>query len=129
MCKYQGQFSDGNAYGPDDQPAEFYATLTKYDQDFLAKYDKMTWRQFLNTPPDNPVYYPCWNIALSDEANEVNTQMEDTALQYIPTSITDSPDNFEANWQAYLDDMAKIDIKLYEDEVNAGIKTRIAEWQ
>lgn len=129
MCKHQGQFSDGNAYGPDDQPAEFYATLTPYDQDFLAKYDKQTWRQFLNSPPDNPVYYPCWNIPLTDAANEVNTQMGDTALQYIPKAITDSPDNFEANWQTYLNDMAKIDVKLYEDEINAGIQTRIAEWQ
>ncbi|MCL2323451.1 MAG: ABC transporter substrate-binding protein [Oscillospiraceae bacterium] len=129
MAKYQGTFPDGNADSPDNQPSEFFASLTAYDQAFLKAYNKQTWCQFLNPAPDNPVYYPCWNIPLSDAANEANQQMTDTGTQYLPKAITDTTANFEANWQAYIDALHKIDIKTYEDEINAGIKQRIADWQ
>jgi putative aldouronate transport system substrate-binding protein len=129
LPKHNGQYSDGNAMSPNDQPSEFFATLHQYDQDFLKSYNKQTWRQFLNSPPDNPVYYPCWNIGLSDAANEVNQQLTDAAVQYLPAMIMDTPDNFESNWAAYLKVIGQIDVKTYEDEINAGIQQRIADWQ
>jgi putative aldouronate transport system substrate-binding protein len=35
LPKHQGTFSDGNAFGPDDQPEEFFVTLSDYDKNFL----------------------------------------------------------------------------------------------
>ena len=129
LPKHNGQFTDGNAYSPDDQPSEFYDTLSDYDKAFMKAYNKQTWRQFVNTPPDNPVYYPCWNITLSDAANEVNQQLTDAAVQYLPKAITGSVNDFESNWTKYVDTIKKIDVKVYEDAINAGIQDRIKNWK
>jgi putative aldouronate transport system substrate-binding protein len=129
LPKHNGQFTDGNAYSPDDQPTEFYETLSDYDKAFMKAYDKKTWREFVNSPPDNPVYYPCWNITLSDEATEVNQQLTDANVQYLPKAITGSVDDFESNWTKYVDTIKKIDVKVYEDAINQGIQERIENWK
>jgi len=129
LPKHQGKFSDGNAYSPDDQPAEFYATLSDYDKNFMAKYgNKKTWTDFVNKAPQNPKYYPAWNIKLSDDANQVNQQLTDTSVQNLPKIIAGKPADFDANWQTYVDSIRKINVKVYEDAVNAGIKDRLANW-
>jgi len=130
LPKRNGTYSDGNAYGPDDQPEEFFATLNKYDQDFLKAYNKKTWRDFLNQPPDNPIYYPCWNINLIDgsEAQMANQQLTDASLQYLPQAIMADPGKFEEIWAEYMAAISKIDIKAYEDKINEGIQERIANW-
>jgi len=128
LPKHNGQFSDGNAFAPDDQPAEFFATLSDYDKNFVTKYNKQTWVQFVNTPPENPVYYPAWNIGLSDDANTVGQQMTDANVQYLPKCIAGKTADFEANWKAYTDQYAKIDVKVYLDAINAGIQDRIKNW-
>ena len=128
LPKHNGKFSDGNAYSPDDQPAEFYATLSDYDKNFMAKYGKKTWLDFVNKAPENPKYYPAWNLTLSDDANQVNQQLTDTSVQNLPKIIAGKPADFDANWQTYVDSIHKIDVKVYEDAVNAGIKDRLANW-
>ncbi|MHB8062643.1 MAG: extracellular solute-binding protein [Ruminiclostridium sp.] len=128
--KHNGTFSDGNAYGPDDQPAEFFATLRDYDKKFLTAYGKQTWRDFLNKPPENPVYYPAWNIPLPDGSDQqmANKQLSDASLQYLPKAILASPKDFESIWSQYTDTISKINIKAYEDAINAGIQERIKNW-
>lgn len=130
MPKHQGTFSDGNAFGPDDQPEEFFATLREYDKNFLTKYGKKTWRDFNNQPPDNPIYYPAWNIPLPDGSDEqmANKQLTDTALQYLPKAILAAPGEFEGIWNEYMQAVGKINVKAYEDAINKGIQERIKNW-
>lgn len=130
MPKHNGTYSDGNAYSPEDQPEEFFGTLRKYDQDFLNKYNKKTWRDFNNQPPENPVYYPAWNIALPDgsDAQMADKQLKDTALQFLPKAIMASPDKFEGIWSEYTTAINKINVKAYEDAINEGIQDRIKNW-
>ena len=130
LPKHYGQFSDGNTYSPDDQPEEFFASLSEYDKNFLTQYGKKTWRDFNNQPPENPVYYPAWNIALPDgsDAQMVNKQLQDTALQYLPKAILAASSDFEGIWSQYVDAISKINVKAYEDAINAGIQERIRNW-
>lgn len=128
LPKHNGQFSDGNAYSPDDQPTEFFATLTEYDRGFMEQYGKQTWLEFMNPQPENPVYYPAWNITLSDDANEVNQQITDASVQNLPRIIAGSPDEFDSNWETFVDAISRIDVAVYEDAINAGIQDRIANW-
>lgn len=128
LPKHNGQFSDGNAYSPDDQPAEFFATLTDYDRTVMEKYGKKTWLEFMNPQPENPKYYPAWNITLSDDANQVNQQLTDANVQNLPKIIAGGPADFEASWNAYVDAINKIDVQVYEDAINAGIQDRLANW-
>ncbi len=128
--KHEGTYSDGNAYNADNQASEFFDTLREYDQNFLKAYNKTTWRDFLNQPPENPVYYPAWNITVPDgsDAQVANQQLTDTSMQYLPQMILANPSEFESLWQEYVTAIDGIDIKAYEDVVNAGIQERIASW-
>jgi len=130
MPKRQGTYSDGNADGPGNQPEEFYDTLREYDKNFLKAYGKKTWRDFLNQPPENPVYYPCWNINLVDgsEAQMANRQLTDLSIQYLPKIIMADPDEFETLWAQYVSEIKKINVKAYEDAINEGIQERIKNW-
>lgn len=128
LPKHNGQFSDGNAYSPDDQPTEFFATLTEYDRNFMEQYDRQTWLEFMNPQPENPVYYPAWNITLSDEANQVNQQITDASVQNLPRIIAGDPDEFDSNWETFVDAISRIDVDVYEDAINAGIQDRIDNW-
>ena len=128
LPKRNGQFSDGNAFSPDDQPAEFFATLSDYDRGFMEQYGKQTWLEFMNPQPENPVYYPAWNITLSDEANQINQQITDASVQNLPRIIAGDPDEFDANWDAFVDASSRIDVQVYEDAINAGIQDRLTNW-
>ena len=126
--KHNGTFSDGNAFSPDDQPAEFYATLSDYDKSFMQKYDKKTWMDFVNKAPQNPKYYPAWNIKLDDAATQANQQLTDAAVQNLPKIIAGKSSDFDKNWKAYTDTIGQIDVKSYEDAVNTGIQDRLKNW-
>lgn len=130
LPKHNGTYSDGNAFSPNDQPEEFYDTLREYDKNFLAKYNKKTWREFTNQPPENPIYYPAWNITLPDgsEAQMADRQLKDAALQYLPQAILCDPSEFEDVWAEYCAAIEKINYKAYEDVINAGIQERIKNW-
>ncbi len=130
LPKHQGTYSDGNAYGPNEQPEEFFDTLRQYDKDFLNAYGKKTWKDFLNMPPDNPIYYPCWNITLPDgsDAQMANTQLTDLSLKYLPRAILADPSEFEGIWAEYVSEIEKVDYSEVERVINEGIQDRIANW-
>ncbi|AGC67674.1 extracellular solute-binding protein family 1 [Thermoclostridium stercorarium subsp. stercorarium DSM 8532] len=128
MPKIQGTYSDGNADSPGNQPEEFFDSLSDYDKNFLTSYGKKTWREFLNQPPENPIYYPCWNITLPEDAQVVSQQLTDLALQYLPKIIMADPSEFETLWAQYVSEINKVDVKVYEDAINAGIQERIKNW-
>ncbi len=130
LPKYQGTYDDGNAYNADNQPEEFFATLSDYDKGFLSAYSKKTWRDFLNQPPENPVYYPCWNITLPDgsDAQMANKQLTDLSLKYLPRAILAKPSEFEGIWAEYVGEIQKVDINEIERVINEGIQERIANW-
>ncbi|WP_425955618.1 ABC transporter substrate-binding protein [Xylanimonas sp. McL0601] len=128
LPKHNGQFSDGNAFSPDDQPTEFYATLSAYDKAFMQKYGTKTWMDFVNKAPENPKYYPAWNITLDDAATQANQQMTDAAVQNLPKIIAGKTSDFDKNWKAYTDIFGQIDVKSYEDVINKGIQDRLKNW-
>ena len=95
----------------------------------MAKYgNKKTWLEFMNKAPENPKYYPAWNITLSDDANQVNQQLTDTSVQNLPRSSPASPPTSTRTGRPTSTPSSKIDVKVYEDAVNAGIKNRLANW-
>jgi putative aldouronate transport system substrate-binding protein len=125
LPKHQGTLDNGNYFSPNDSLEDFQAGITQYDRDFLAAYGKDTWRQFVNKPPENAPYYPCWSIALSNEAQTANLQMNDAALLYLPRAIMAAPAEFDSIWDDYLAALDVIDIEVYEQEINAGIQERL----
>ncbi len=130
MPKKQGQYSNGNNYDTDGQPEEFFATLKDYDKKLLEGYGKQTWVQFLNQPPENPPYYPAWNIPLVDgsDAQMADTQLRDLALQYLPKAILGNPADFDAVWTEYVGKIEQTNYKAYLEVINKEIKWRMENW-
>ncbi|WMC93323.1 extracellular solute-binding protein [Kineothrix sp. MB12-C1] len=125
LVKHQGTHSDGNPFDANGSVKEFTDTLVEYDKNFLEAYGKSTWKGFINQPPENPPYYPAWNIELSEEAEIANRQMEDLAMQYLPRAILESMENFDKVWDEYLTQLDRVNIQAYEDDINKGIQERL----
>lgn len=130
MPKRQGTLSCGNAFDAGSQPLEFMAGLSDYDRWFLEQYGKSTWRDFVNDPPSNPVYYPAWQISLGagTPAAHANAELEVAALMFLPRLIMAAEGEFDSIWQEYLDHLSRIDIAAFEAAINEGIQERIELW-
>ncbi|MBM7566074.1 sugar ABC transporter substrate-binding protein [Paenibacillus sacheonensis] len=128
--KIEGTYSDGNATDAGSQPDEFYASLKPEDKELLDAYHHKTWSEFFSPAPENPVYYPAWQIDLIDgsDASVANKQMSDASLKYLPRAIMSKSDKFDSVWQDYVNAYKKINVKAYEDRINAQIQWRIQNW-
>ncbi|MGN0181313.1 MAG: extracellular solute-binding protein [Candidatus Ornithomonoglobus sp.] len=129
LPKIQGTFSDGNGTTTSKQVEEFQASLSDYDKNFLDSYGKKSWMEFLNPEKENPVYYPAWDIDLVDAsaADYANQKLTDAAVKHLPKVIMSGGD-FESEWKSYVDEIAGIDVKSYEDRINEVIKWRVENW-
>lgn len=128
--KLEGSYSDGNATTPGDQPQEFYDSLKPLEKEVLDAYGHKTWGEFFSPAPENPVYYPAWQIDLIDgsDASVASTKMQETSLKYLPKAIMSKPEKFEEVWAEYMKDYGKINIKAYEDRINEQLQWRIQNW-
>lgn len=130
MPKRQGALSCGNAFAPSDQPLEFMAGLSDYDRWFLEQYNKRTWRDFVNDPPENPVYYPAWQISVGTgtPAQLASIDLEAAALMHLPRIIMAAPADFDSLWADYVAHIGNIDVAAFEAAMTEGIQDRIARW-
>jgi len=128
--KIEGTFSDGNATSPGNQPEEYFESLKPEDRELLEAYGHKTWTDFFSPPPENPVYYPAWQIDLIDgsEAAIAGQQMTDTSLKYLPQAIMAKPGQFDAVWDDYVKAFEKINVQAYLDRVNEQLQWRIENW-
>ncbi len=128
--KMQGTYSDGNATDAGSQPEEFYASLKPEDRALLDAYGHKTWTDFFSPAPENPVYYPAWQIDLIDgsEASIANKQMNDASLKFLPQAIMSGTGQFDGLWDQYVQAYKGINVKAYEDRINEQIQWRIKNW-
>jgi hypothetical protein len=130
LPKMEGTYSDGNATDAGSQPEEFYANLKPEDKELLDAYQHKTWTEFFTPAPENPVYYPAWQIDLIDgsDASVANKQMTEATLKYLPKAIMSNADKFDSVWEEYVNAYGKINVKAYEDRINEQIQWRIENW-
>ncbi len=128
--KIEGTFSDGNATSPGNQPEEYWESLKPEDKELLGAYGYNKWTDFFSPPPENPVYYPAWQIDLIEgsEAKIAETQMTETSLKYLPQAIMAKPGQFDAVWDEYVKAFEKINVQAYLDRVNEQLQWRIENW-
>ncbi|GAK48938.1 extracellular solute-binding protein family 1 [Candidatus Moduliflexus flocculans] len=129
--KMEGTFSDGNATSPGMQPEEYYESLKPEDKELLNAYGYKTYGEFFSTPPENPMHYPAWSIPIEDgsPAKIASLKLDDLANKYLPKAILAQPAEFDTIWAEYVVEIGKVDVKAYEDVVNAGIQERIKNAQ
>jgi len=129
MPKMQGGFPCGNAFSAGDQPGEFLIGLSGYNRFFLESYNKGSWRQFVQAPPSNPVYYPAWQISPphGSVAQVAGQQLEDAAVEFLPRTISAPAGQFAARWQEYVDRVNMIDVAAFEASITEGLQERMRE--
>jgi putative aldouronate transport system substrate-binding protein len=131
LPKHQGTYTDGNAFTPANQPEEWQQSLSQYDRDFLRKAGKQTWVDFMNDPPQNPVWYPLWTIAVPDgsDAQQAHTEYLEALFQYYAQAVAARPAEFETVWQDFQRRVAQIDNKATTDYITEQALIRINTWQ
>lgn len=129
--KIEGTFSDGNVSGPGNDPDEYYAALSEFDKSFLDGYGFKTYAEFYALPPENPVYYPTWQVNIPDQTPEAiaNTKASDIKVQMLPGVITASPENFEAEWNNFVDEYNTANYDIVIDFINDAIQWRLENWE
>ncbi|HEX2945522.1 MAG TPA: extracellular solute-binding protein [Clostridia bacterium] len=128
--KMEGTYSDGNATSPGLSPEVFYNGLHQYDKDFMAKYNRKTWAEFLTPAPPNPISYPLWQIdkVAGSLADVAWSKYNDVGTKYLPRLILAEPDKFDSMWTEYVDSLHKIDLKPYYDRIDSQLQWREKNW-
>ncbi|MHA6534003.1 type 2 periplasmic-binding domain-containing protein [Paenibacillus sp. BAC0078] len=130
LPKLEGSYSDGNSTDASAQPEEYAASVKPYDKEVLAAYGYNSYVDFFSTPPANPIYYPAWSIDLVEgsDAKVANTKLNELSTKYLPKAILANAGDFDSVWSDYVGQIAKSNVKAYEDKINEQIKWRIEKW-
>lgn len=128
--KLEGSYSDGNSTEPALQPGEYFATLKDEQKEVLNAYKVETQGQLFGTPPENPVYFPCYTmtIPVGSEQQMTEQRLKDKAFKHLPKIISSKPSEFESLWKQYTDDINKENIAGLEKLYNDGIQDRLIKW-
>lgn len=128
--KLEGTYSDGNATEPALQPGEYYASLKDEQKEVLNAYKVETQGQLFSTPPENPVYFPCYTMTIPVGSEEQMTEqkLKEKAFKHLPKIISCNPGDFERLWKEYTDDINKENIAGLEKLYNDGIQERLIKW-
>lgn len=124
--KMQGLYDDGSPCGPGDSADEYLAGLSEYDQKFLTDLNIKYPAELLSPPVKRPKYYPTWSFPIEDgsPAKTAKTKLEDICRQYYPQLIMTKPENYDALWDKFLNEIKAGNIQPFVDEMNRQIKIR-----
>ena len=130
MPHYGGMAPDGkNAYTATNQPNIFHDHLAPSIQKCFDAYGKQTYTEFLNTPPENPAWYPMWSFeSAATEATDygkVSKSISDIKHKYMPLMVMS--DDFEATWEEYNNAYNALNPQIYFDALTAEVHRRCGE--
>lgn len=129
---FEGMLKDGiNAVIPDEQPGEYYATLTEEDRAILDAYGYEKWTDFLSPPQDTEPWFPLYSALDTWEEDtafgQARTAMEQVKREWLPMVIMAGTDRFEEVWENYRKDYEeRVDVRAYEEELTGEVRRRIA---
>lgn len=129
---FEGMLEDGiNAAAPDEQPGEYYATLTEEDRALLDAYGYEKWTDFLSPPQDPAPWFPLYSALDAWEEDtpygQARTAMEEVKREWLPKVIMAGTDRFEEVWEQYRKDYEeRVDVKAYEEELTREAGRRMA---
>lgn len=126
----EGQFDDGNAIDPNQNPDEYYLTLEDYDKKVLDAYGYKTFAEFVNPAPENEVWFPLWSYNIPQGSQEaiVQTKIEETEMKWLPKVIMASEADFDKMWNDYQTELNKLDIASVEALYTKELRRRVDAW-
>ena len=89
-------------------------------------YGKQTYSDFLNTPSENPPWYPMWSFESSatkeTEYGKVSSMLSDLKHKYMPLMVMS--DDFENTWEEYKNAYNKAEPQIYFDALTDEVHRR-----
>ncbi|MGF7031491.1 putative aldouronate transport system substrate-binding protein [Paenibacillus mucilaginosus] len=118
---------DGNAFAPSNQPEVATKLYTDGDKKILEAYGAKTFSDYFNKP-DERKWFPAWSINIPQGSPEqiFTTKSDDLQKKYLSKLILESQDTFETTWKEYINELNKLDKKVYEDTITKAVKDRVA---
>ncbi|WP_159081858.1 extracellular solute-binding protein [Paenibacillus sp. CAA11] len=124
-----GTMPDGNNYESYRQPEEIAAGYDELDKEILKAYGVKTYEDLFDGPNMARKYFPLWSIELSEKAKVFNQKLDDINKKFPPLMVVSkSPEDFEKNWNAYVDTVNKLDVQSWLDELTEKVKQRQENW-
>lgn len=129
--KLQGAFSDGSPAALADIPSEYLAGQKEEDKELFEAYGISNYAELMDpNPPENPVWFPAWQITPPDgsEAQIAWKKAEDLYRKYLPRIILARPNQFERLWDEYVSELSEVGLEKYEEYVQKEINERVRKW-
>lgn len=129
--KMEGTFSDGNPTSIGEIPAEALAAQRPEDAELLKAYGVSSFAELMDpNPPENPVYFPAWQLVPPDgsPAQIAWKKAEDLYRKYLPRIILARPAQFETLWNEYVGELNKVGLEEYEKFMKQEIQKRVTKW-
>jgi putative aldouronate transport system substrate-binding protein len=130
--KYEGHFTKGGlAAALRNNPNLYLSSLRPEDREVLKAYGAYSYSDLMDhNPPVNPPWYPAWQIVPPDGSPEklAFTKAQDTYAKDLPKVILAKPADFEAEWAAYVADLKKTNVDLFEAYIQKGLDDRMAKY-
>lgn len=128
--QYTGTSRDGvNAMKPENQPKEFYDSLSENVQKCFAAYGAETYVDMLGTSEAPGPWYPMYsysnNMTTATEGGMAWAKMGEIKHEYLPKVVMAS--DFEAAWKDYMDVYNGCNPQAFVDEMQVELDRRMAE--
>jgi putative aldouronate transport system substrate-binding protein len=128
---YEGLFDDGiNSIDPNEQPAEYYASLEPVEKELMDGYGYKTFLDFLSPSVPNEPWYPMWsytnNWTTDTDFGAARAKMTDLKHEFLPKAMMAPADQFDTIWDEYIETYrTEVDIDAYLDELTAEARRRV----
>jgi putative aldouronate transport system substrate-binding protein len=121
--------STGNYMTP-ITPESIIEQYTAIERETLAAYGLNMWTDFFPKPEDMPVqrHGRAFEYSLSPDGGAVFGECYDVIANHIGKIIMDPVQNFDANWQALVDELVEVGAKDISAEMTALIRDKVALW-
>lgn len=128
--RLEGTLEDGiNAFSPEYQPDEFFATLPEDVQECLEAYDCKNYVDMLGTNEQPGPWYPMYSysdmLTVKDEAGLVWKKMGEVKHTYLPQVIM--TEDFEGMWNVYMEAYADCHPEIFFADMQRELERRTAE--
>ncbi len=94
----------GNCWEPKNQPEIVFGQMTEYDKEFLSNYGYQKFADFVNPPIELAPYGEAWQIDYSP-VDVDHQDFLDIQDKYLPELIMCEPDEFDALWDEFVEEI------------------------
>ncbi|WP_166240282.1 ABC transporter substrate-binding protein [Paenibacillus turpanensis] len=113
-------------------PEQVISEYTEADKETLKAYGKTVYKDFWPSEDEFPMrpYGAAWSISFEtgSEANVIFEKTQDIMKKRVPEAIMASPEQFDAVWDAFMQDLQKAKVDKLNEEYTKMVRDRIKLW-